>query len=119
VRAAGRLVSRCWIAVACEEHAARGRADGFMQVSHGKETPLRRLRAGDRLVYYSPTISLRGKDRLQAFTSIGIVKDERIYQFDMGGGFLPFRRDVTYLPANQALIVPLLETLELTRDRRN
>jgi hypothetical protein len=70
-------------------------------------------------VYYSPTVSLAGKDRLQAFTSIGLVKDDRIYQIDMGGGFHPFRRDVNYVDANEASIVSLLDTLELSRGEQN
>jgi hypothetical protein len=61
-------MNRSWIAVACAQHVARGRAGGFMQVGHGKGGPLRRLHAGDGIVYYSPTVSLKGKDRLQAFT---------------------------------------------------
>ena len=28
---------------------------GFMQVSHGKAAPLRRIRPGDGVAYYSPT----------------------------------------------------------------
>src|SRR5207237_2333219 len=86
---------RYWIAVASADHARRGRELGIMQVGHGKGAPLRRIRAGDGVVYYSPTGSLGGKDRLQAFTSIGIAKDDRIYQVEMGAGFRPFRRDVS------------------------
>jgi hypothetical protein len=112
-------MSRSWVAVACEEHVAGGRAGGFMQVCHGNGSAIRRLRAGDRVVYYSPTASFGGKDRLQAFTSIGVVEDEHVYQFDMGGGFRPFRRHVKYALANEASILPLLETLELTRGKRN
>jgi hypothetical protein len=117
-------MSRSWVAVACEEHVARGRAGGFMQVCHGKGSAIRRLRAGARVVYYSPTASFGGKDRLQAFTSIGVVEDEHVYQFDMGqfdlgDGFRPFRRHVKYASANEASILPLLETLELTRGKRN
>jgi EVE domain len=112
-------MNRNWIAVASGHHARRGRDGGFMQVCHGKGGPLRRLRAGDGIVYYSPTVSFGAADRLQAFTSIGFVKDERIYQVDMGGGFRPFRRDVRYVDANEAAILPLLGELELTRDKRN
>ena len=56
---------------------------------------------------------------MQAFTSIGFVKDERIYQADMGGGFQPYRRDVSYVDASEASILPLLDTLELTCGKRN
>jgi hypothetical protein len=85
-----------WIAVASAEHVRRGKSEGFMQVSHGKAAPLKRIRPGDRVVYYSPTITLGGKDRLQAFTAIGTVKEGEPYVFDMGNGFKPYRRDVAW-----------------------
>jgi hypothetical protein len=110
---------RYWLAVASADHARRGKDLGIMQVCHGKGGPLKRPRAGDGVVYYSPTVSFGGSDRLQAFTSIGVVRDERIYQADMGGGFRPFRRDVTFVKANEASILPLLDELELTRGKRN
>jgi hypothetical protein len=77
---------RYWIAVASADHARRGRELGIMQVGHGKGAPLRRIHAGDGVIYYSPTVALGGKERLQAFTSIGFAKDDRIYQAEMGGG---------------------------------
>jgi hypothetical protein len=103
-----------WIAVACAEHVRRGRAGGFMQVCHGKAAPLRRIRPDDRIVYYSPTVSLGGKDPLQAFTAIGVVKPGEPYRFDMGNGFQPYRRDVTWTEAEEMPIRPLLGDLELT-----
>jgi EVE domain len=110
---------RYWVAVASTDHARRGKELGIMQVSHGKAGPLRWIRGGDGVVYYSPTVTLGGKDRLQAFTLVGTVKDDRVYQADMGEGFHPFRRDVTYAQANEAPILPLLDRLELTRGKRN
>src|SRR5258708_19174917 len=106
-------MSRYWIAVASADHARRGREAGFMQVCHGKGGPLRRLRAEDGIVYYSPTVLFRGRDRLQAFTSIGFIKEERIYQVEMCEGFQPYRRDVNYLDASETSILPLLDKLEL------
>jgi hypothetical protein len=110
---------RFWVTVASADHARRGKELGIMQVSHGKGGPLQRIRAGDGVVYYSPTVTLGGKDRLQAFTLIGTVKDDRVYQADMGEGFQPFRRDVVYARATEAPILPLLDELELTRGKRN
>ncbi|WNG26699.1 EVE domain-containing protein [Cystobacter fuscus] len=112
-------MSRNWIAVASAEHVLRGREAGFMQVCHGKAAPLRRLQPGDRVIYYSPTVSFQGKDRLQAFTALGLVKAGAPYVFDMGGGFRPFRRDVTWLPVRTAPIQPLLESLDFSAGRRN
>lgn len=109
-----------WIAVASAEHARRGCAEphkGFMQVCHGKCAPLQRVNPGDRVAYYSPTVTMGGKDRLQSFVSIGMVQPGVPYEFDMGGGFVPFRRNVMYVPAQQAPIAPLLDHFEFVEDR--
>ncbi len=108
-----------WIAVASAEHVRRGRSEGFMQVGHGKAAPLKRIKPGDRVVYYSPAVTLGGKDKLQAFTAIGTVKDGEPYVADMGKGFKPHRRDVNWAKAEEAPIRPLLETLEFTAGKPN
>ena len=110
-----------WIAVASAEHARRGRdavGTGFMQVSHGKPAPIRRVRPGDRIAYYAPALTMGGKDKCQSFVSIGIVQAGQPYEFDMGDGFVPWRRDVAYMPAQEASILPLLDVLEFVEDRR-
>lgn len=105
-----------WIAVASAHHARRGCAPsdgpGYMQVCHGKAAPLRRVQAGDRVAYYAPTLTMGGKDRLQCFVSIGTVLSGEPYAFDMGGGFVPFRKDVQYVPAREASILPLVPQFE-------
>ena len=108
-----------WSAVASAEHVQRRRSEGFMQVCHGKATPLRRVKPGSRVVYYSPTQTFGGADRLQAFTALGIVRDVEAYQVDMGGGFRPFRRDIDWIATRPAPIKPLLDRLELTKGQRN
>jgi hypothetical protein len=108
-----------WIAVASAEHVRIGRAGGFMQVSHGKAAPLRRIFPGDRIAYYSPSEIFGGKDRLQAFTAVGVVKRGEPYQVDMGGGFHPFRRDVLWSEVVETPIRPLLGLLAFTRDNAN
>ncbi|MBH1962730.1 MAG: EVE domain-containing protein [Comamonadaceae bacterium] len=113
------MPSQNWIAVASAEHVRLGRAQGFMQVCHGKAAPLRRMHAGDRVAYYSPSTTFRGKDRLQAFTAIGQVRAEAPYAVDMGGGFCPFRRNVDWLVAREAPIQPLVEQLDFSAGRRN
>ena len=114
-------MTRNWLAVASAEHVEIGRAGGFMQVCHGKATPLRRVQPGDRVVYYSPNRvytpnhAQRGKDRLQAFTALGTVRDGRVYQADMGFGFQPFRRDVDWHEARVAPLAILKPQLALTQ----
>jgi hypothetical protein len=112
-----------WLAVASADHVAVGRTAGFMQVCHGKVSPLKRVQPGDRIVYYSPnqhysaSHAQRGKDRLRTFTAIGTVKDGKPYQADMGGGFQPFRRDVTWHEAEPVSIALLLQKLALTQEK--
>lgn len=108
-----------WIGVASADHVRRGRSGGFMQLGHGKAAPLKRVKPGDRIVYYSPTATLGGKDKLQAFTAIGTVKDGEPYVFDMEKGFNPYRRDVTWAKAEETPIQPLLDQLEFTAGKAN
>jgi len=108
-----------WIAVASADHVRIGRASGFMQASHGKAAPLRRICPGDRIAYYSPSETIGGKDRLQAFTAIGVVKRGEPYQIDMGKGFRPFRRDVLWSEVVETPIRPLRKMLSFARDNPN
>lgn len=108
-----------WIAVASADHVAIGRAGGFMQVNHGKAAPLRRMRPGDRVAYYSSVQTYRSDTPLQAFTAIGRVRAGEVYQGVMAAGFTPFRRDVDWFHATPAPIRPLLDRLELTAGQRN
>ena len=108
-------MDRHWIAVACAEHVARGRAGGFMQVCHGKGAPLRRLRPGDRVVYYSPTARFGEGPPLQAFTALGRVAPGEPWQHDMGDGFVPWRRAVHWVAGAPAPIRPLLDRLVFTQ----
>lgn len=112
-------MQRHWIAVACEEHALRGARGqpGFMQVCHGKKAPLARVRPGDVVTYYAPTRTLGERQRRQAFVTLGRVLPSEPYLFDMGGGFVPWRRDVCYLQAQPAPIAPLLDGLGWLQDR--
>lgn len=90
-----------------------------MQVCHGQCAPLRRLRAGDTVAYYAPARTMGGRDRLQSFVSIGVVQAGEPYAVDMGGGFVPHRRDVRYVSAQLAPIAPLLDALDFIGDPRH
>jgi EVE domain len=112
------MSTNSWIAVASAEHVRIGRAQGFMQVCHGKAAPLRRLAPGDRVAYYSPTESFGGKDRLQAFTAIGVVAPGSPYPAEMRDGVCAFRREVRWSEAIETPIRPLLGSLSFARDNR-
>jgi len=108
---------KAWLAVACAEHVRRGRQTGFMQVCHGKGSPLQRITSGDGIVYYSPSVAMGAKDGFQSFTAIGHVREGAPYQIEMVPGFRPFRRDVEWLEAREQPIRPLLEWLDFTADK--
>ncbi|MFE0463389.1 EVE domain-containing protein [Kitasatospora sp. NPDC058965] len=106
---------RYWLGVVCREHVERGRRLGIAQLGHGKRPPLARLAAGDWLVYYSPRTRLQGGSPLQAFTALGQVADEVIWQADEGA-FKPWRRRVDYRDTTDTPIEGLRRALDLTAD---
>jgi len=107
-----------WIAVASREHVLGGKAGGFAQVCHGKAGPLKRMRGGDWIVYYSPTERFREKIPCRRFTAIGQVAEREPYTFEMSPDFIPWRRDVAFIEADEAEIVPMLDALSFIKDKR-
>ncbi|HLO17651.1 MAG TPA: EVE domain-containing protein [Anaerolineales bacterium] len=109
-----------WIIVASKDHLQRGLAGGFIQANHGKATSLKRMHVGDWVIFYSPRLEYDKPEKLQCFTALGKIADENIYQHDMGGGFVPFRRNVTFLPAQDVPILPLINDLTfIKKDKRH
>jgi hypothetical protein len=45
---------RNWLGIVSRDHVLSGVEKGMAQIGHGKSTGLRRMRAGDGFVYYSP-----------------------------------------------------------------
>jgi hypothetical protein len=43
-----------WIGVASRDHVNVGVTGAFIKLNHGKRAPLRRLKAGDGVIMYSP-----------------------------------------------------------------
>ena len=58
-------------------------------------------------------------DPVQAFTAIGEVAEGEPQSFDIGGGFVPYRRAVRFYVSSNAAIRPLLPLLSFTRGRAN
>ena len=107
-----------WIGVVAKDHVDRAVAGGYAQLNHGKAGPLERMRAGDGFAFYSPRTSHPHGEPLQAFTAIGRVRSAAVYQGPTEAeGARPFRLDVEYLPAHDAPVKPLLETLTFIRSK--
>jgi hypothetical protein len=105
-----------WLGVVSRDHVLRGVSLGIAQVNHGKKPPLARMRAGDGMVYYSPRTSYPDGPALQAFTAIGTIADEELWQAT-DGDFHPWRRRVDWSDSIETPIKPLLGELDLTREQ--
>lgn len=95
----------------------RGVAGGFTQANHGKNTTLKRLKTGDWIVFYSPKTNYPDGESLQAFTAIGQVKDDELYQVEMMPGFIPWRRNVDFKDCKETPIKPLIDELDFIQDK--
>lgn len=107
-----------WVLVASKGHVWIGVRDGFAQACHGKEIPLARMAVGDKVIYYSPKVFFGQSASCQQFTAIGEVVGEAVYPYDMGNGFVPYRRDVDYFNLQPAPIKPLIDQLEFIVDKK-
>jgi hypothetical protein len=107
-----------WIGVVTKDHVLRGIELGIAQIGHGKHSGLVRLHASDGFIYYSPKESMDAAAPLQAFTAIGHIADDNIWQAD-DGDFKPWRRNVVYAKSLDAPIRPLLEDLSITKGKKN
>jgi len=109
---------RYWIVVVSKDHVLRGVKDGFMQANHGKVTSLKRLTAGDWVLFYSPRQTYAGNEQLQAFTAIGQVTDDGPYQFKMTEDFMPYRRNVDFYPCTETPIIPIISKLNFIENKK-
>ncbi len=100
-----------------KDHVEAGREEGFAQACHGKRAPLKRMAKGDGVIYYSPKNKFKGTEKCQAFTAIGKVKDEEVYQAKMGDDFEPFRRNIEFYDVQETPILPLLPHLSFINNK--
>ncbi|HEY8182053.1 MAG TPA: EVE domain-containing protein [Thermoanaerobaculia bacterium] len=98
---------RYWINTVSRDHVQTGVEGGFTQADHGKQSRLKRLGRGDRIVFYSPRTERK-------FTAIGEVTDESPYEAATG-----WRRSMRFFPAEDAPIQPLIEQLEFITNKKS
>lgn len=108
-----------WIGIACKEHVANGVKLGICQFCHGRSAPAKRLSCGDFVIYYSSKVTREGSELYQKFTAIGEVIDDAPYQVDMGDGFKPFRRNISYFDAKHIDIRPLVPSLPFIKNKNS
>jgi hypothetical protein len=85
---ASSATTRTWVIVVSRDHARRGLGAGFIMANHGKRAPLARMRAGDRILVYSPKTTFPDGDPLQAIAVVGTVTGaEPEPSTDIPGGY--------------------------------
>jgi EVE domain len=117
VAAPSVAVMTYWINTVSRSHVQRGVAGGFTQANHGKPHMLRRMNRGDWIAFYSPKTEYPKGEPLQAFTAIGQVVDDEVYQADLDPEFQPWRRKMEFLPCAETPIRPLLDELNFVEDK--
>lgn len=105
-----------WLGVVSKEHVSKGKTEGFAQVCHGKQAPLAKMKKDDWLIYYSPGNKM-GKSDLQAFTAIGRVPDDHVFQFKMFKDFIPFRRKKSYMNSKEVMLDSIKSKLRFTQEK--
>jgi predicted RNA-binding protein len=109
---------KSWVNTISRDHVQAGVEGGFTQAGHGRASRLKRLSAGDWLVFYSSKTSVEGGERLQAFTAMGQIADDELYQVEMAPGFVPWRRNVNFVDCVETPIAPLIDSLSFINDKK-
>ncbi len=108
-----------WIIVASKDHVEIGKSLGIAQASHGKPWALKKMNKDDKVLFYSSKLKADDKTPYQKFTAIGSVKDNEIYQVDLGKGFSPFRRRIIFDDCGEVSIIPIIEKLSFITDKKH
>ena len=108
-----------WIITASKDHVKKGVSQGIAQAGHGKLAPLKRMKKGDFVLYYSGKQSLSKPDKCQEFTALGKVLDDEIYQTKVSENFCPYRRKIDFQPAKDISIVPLINDLQFIQNKKS
>lgn len=111
--------TKYWVIVASKDHVKNGIAEGIAQACHGKASPLRRMKKGDFILYYSGKLVFGKEEKCQEFTAIGQVKDDEVYQFQMSPDFCPSRRNITFFEHQDLSILPLINDLDFIQNKKS
>ncbi len=105
-----------WMNTVSLEHVQRGVEEGYTQADQGSDAPLRQLRPGDRLAFYSPRTARRSGVPLRQFTALATVTGAEPFQANVRPDFQPWRIAVRFETTQPADVGPLLERLSFITD---
>ena len=108
-----------WVIVASKDHVKTGIAAGIAQACHGKSSPLKRMKKGDFVVYYSGKQTMDKPDKCQEFTALGKVMDDEIYHAQVSEDFCPSRRNIEFSECENISILPLIDQLDFIQNKKS
>ena len=108
-----------WVIVASKDHVKTGIAAGIAQACHGKASPLRRMKKGDAVVYYSGKQTMGKPEKCQEFTALGTVTDDEVYHFPASEDFCPSRRNIAFYECEDISILPLIDKLDFIQNKKS
>lgn len=111
------MATKFWVVVTSRDHALDGAAAGVVQVNHGKNDPLKRMSAGDKILFYAGKKIYGEKELCQRFVALAILADDTISQYEVSATFKPYRRKAAYKKVKEVEIRPLIDNLEFIRDK--
>jgi predicted RNA-binding protein len=111
------MTTKFWVVVTSRDHALDGAAAGVVQVNHGKLGPLKRMSAGDNILFYAGKQIYGQKELCQRFVALASLRDDTIFQYEVSANFKPYRRKAAYKEVKEAEIRPLIESLEFIKDK--
>ncbi|UTO28675.1 EVE domain-containing protein [Bartonella harrusi] len=89
---------------------------GFLQVYHGKASPLRNTSKGDEIFIYCPRNEIGTGQILQTIEFQCVFKDNHIYQVEQAPHFVPFRKDVIFNKQSQHIVLKEIKGLEFLKN---
>ena len=107
-----------WVITASKDHVKKGVSQGVAQACHGKSSPLKRMKKGDFVIYYSGKQTLGKPEKCQEFTALGKVADDEIYQVQVSEDFCPSRRNIQFLSCKDTSILPLINDLQFIQNKK-
>jgi len=111
--------TKYWVIVASKDHVKKGIAEGFAQACHGKSSPLKRMKKGDGVIYYSGKQTMGKPDKCQEFTALGKVIDDEVYAVQVSEDFCPSRRNIEFLKSEDTSILPFIQELDFITNKKS
>jgi len=111
------MATKFWVVATSRNHALDGATAGVVQVNHGKNGPLKRMSAGDKILFYAGKEVYGQKELCQRFVALAILADDTIFQYEVSANFKPYRRKAEYKKVKEAEIRPLIDSLEFIKNK--